>query len=93
MNGWLILAVIFYPIRTGVAPFALTFFRIDQFSAAASGLIMFLILWLYALPRDLAWDFGPIVWQSRFALPLTAYLCGLAVAGVLMSWTKRTGSK
>jgi hypothetical protein len=89
---WLIASVLFYPLTLAVS-FWLLFYanRRDQLSALASGLIVFLILWLYALPRDLVWDFGPIAWESRFVLPLTAYLCGLAVAALLMSWTRRPG--
>jgi hypothetical protein len=82
---WLTIAVIFYPIAA--SPYLFT--RRDRFSALASGLIVFLILWLYALPRDLAWSIGPLAWESRFVLPLTAYLSGLAVAALLMSWTKK----
>ena len=92
MNGrWLVLGVILYPLMAVVGPvwFSTLVGRLDRFSALASGLIAFLVLWLYALPRDLAWDVGPIAWESRFVLPLTAYLCGLAVAAVLMSWTTK----
>jgi hypothetical protein len=85
---WLTVAVVFYPITA--SPYL--FVRRDRFSALASGLVIFLILWLYVLPRDLAWSIGPVVWQSRFAWPLTAYLGGLAVAAVLMSRTKRTNN-
>jgi hypothetical protein len=84
---WTVLAVILYPIAlAGVGYFV---WRLDRLSALASGLITFLFLWLYALPRDLAWTFGPIAWESRFAMPLTAYLCGLVVTAVLMSWTRK----
>lgn len=85
MNPWLVIAVIFYPVAA--SPYFFT--RLDRFSALASGLIVFIVLWLYALPRELAWRLGPIDWESRFVLPLTAYLAGLLVAGVLMSWTSK----
>ena len=87
MSGWTILSVIFYPVAalwfTGFTS------RPDRYSALASGVIVFLILWLYALPSELAWSIGPLTWDSRFVLPVTAYLCGLAVAAILMSWTVR----
>lgn len=86
MNGWLILAVIFYPIAA--SPYFTH--RTDRFIAFAIALIVFLVLWLGVLPRDLAWNLGPVVWQSRFVLPLTAYLCGLAVAAVLVLMPKPT---
>jgi hypothetical protein len=80
MNRWWILVVILYPIST---------FRVywspKHFSALASGFIVALVLWLYALPRDFAWTF-PIEVAPRSALPLTAYLAGLAVAAILMHW-------
>jgi len=88
VNPWLVIAVIFYPVAA--SPYLFT--RLDRFSALASGLIVFLILWLYALPRDLALDLGPLQWHSRFVLPFTAYLCGLAVAALLMSWTSKRAS-
>ena len=89
---WLWLAVIFYPLTpafliylASVAPFYDPLpRRLDQFSAIASGFIIFLVLWLGVLPRDLTW---PSI-EPRFAVPLTAYLAGLAVAALLMSWTK-----
>jgi hypothetical protein len=88
MRGWgTVLLVILYPIALAAVGYFV--WQLDRFSALASGLITFLILWLYALPRDLAWNFGPIAWDSRFVLPLTAYLCGLVVAAVLMSWTRK----
>lgn len=64
------------------------FARLDRFNALASGFVVFLILWLYVLPRGLTWRMGSFVWESRFVLPLTAYLCGLAVAATLMAFTK-----
>ena len=79
---WIALAVAFYPLTATRYLFS----RLDRFSALASGLIVFLVLWLYVLPRDLAWRVGPLAWESRFVLPLTAYLCGLAVAAILMWW-------
>lgn len=84
---WLILAVIFYPFVALAPP--LLGVRLDRYGALASGLIVFLVLWLYALPRDLEWSLGPVAWASRFVVPLTAYLGGLAVAALLMSWTRR----
>lgn len=87
MKLWLILAVIFYPAAMFISYWT-PFTRIDRLSALASGLIVFMVLWLYLLPRNLAIEVGPIAWHSRFVLPLTAYLCGLVVAAVLMSWTK-----
>jgi len=86
---WWWLAVLFYPVA---AFFALAWFaipgRLDRFSALASGFIVFLVLWLGALPRELAWRLGDFYLEPRFAMPLTAYLIGLAIAAVLMSWTK-----
>jgi hypothetical protein len=81
---WLILGVVFYPITA--SPYL--FWRTDRFSALISGCIVALVLWLYALPRDLVWSYGSTeILSSRFALPLTAYLCGLIVASILMSFT------
>ncbi len=94
MSVWFIITVLLYPLTT-FASFAPTLllpwghWDLSRFSALASGLIVFLILWLYALPRDLQWSIGSIGWESRFVLPLTAYLAGLVVASVLLSWTKK----
>jgi hypothetical protein len=96
MNLWLVIMVLLYPITSlapAIVPEAAILIwgwppRLAQVSALASGLIIFLVLWLYALPRDLVWELGPLAWQSRFVLPLTAYLCGLVVAAVLMWWAK-----
>jgi hypothetical protein len=77
-----------YPFTLVLAGLSLTPFstRLDRISALVSGFIIFLVLWLYALPRDLAWRLGPLEWESRFVLPLSAYLAGLAVAAILMVW-------
>lgn len=83
-RAWVIIAVLLYPVLTTPYLFA----RLDRFNALASGFVVFLILWLYVLPRHLAWRLGVWVWESRFVLPLTAYLGGLAVAATLMSFTK-----
>jgi hypothetical protein len=94
---WLVISVILYPITSLlflVTPELAILFAwprsLSRYGALASGMIVCLILWLYALPRDLAWDIGPIAWESRFVLPLSAYLCGLSVVAMLMSWTRRT---
>lgn len=84
MSRWLILAVICYPITALPSHFPWVI-GLAKYSALASGLIVALVLWLYALPRDLAWTF-PIEVAPRFAVPLTAYLAGLIVAMVLMHW-------
>lgn len=81
---WLWLIVIFYPIAIFFSLNTGLFSRLDRFSALASGFIIFLVLWLGVLPRDLTW----LSIEPRFAVPLTAYLAGLAVAALLMSWTK-----
>lgn len=83
---WLGLAVLFYPVSAW--PVLALWTRLDRFSAVVSGLIVFLLLWLAFLPRDLAWP-APLALEPRFAVPLTAYLAGLAVAARLMSWTVR----
>jgi len=82
---WLWLAVLLYP--AALALYGLIG-RLDRFSALTSGLIVFLLLWLAFLPRDLTWP-APLTIEPRFAVPLTAYLAGLAVAALLMSWTVR----
>jgi hypothetical protein len=56
------------------------------FNALVSGLIVAVILWLYALPPDLSWTFASIEVGPRFAVPLTAYLIGLPIAAILMIW-------
>lgn len=85
---WLWLAVIFYPVTMILAlPSGGGFSRLDRFSAMASGFINFLVLWLGVLPRDLTW----LSIEPRFAVPLTAYLAGLGVAALLMSWTNERG--
>lgn len=85
MNVWLVLAVIFYPIAVFL-PGTLTWpiiGRLDRMSALAAGLLVFIVLWLYALPRDLGADI------DRLAMPFVAYLGGLIVAAVLMALTKK----
>lgn len=90
MRIWLILAVVFYPLFFLDYLLATVVGRSDRLSALVSGLIVFLVLWLYALPRDLAWRFGSVVWESRLVLPASAYLIGLAVAGLLMWFAETT---
>jgi hypothetical protein len=90
MSRWLILAVIFYPI-TALPSHVPWVIGLAKYSALASGLIVALVLWLYALPRDLAWTF-PIDIAPRFALPLTGYLAGLAVSVILMHWATEKGA-
>lgn len=84
MSWWLILAVIFYPI-TALPSHVPWVIGLAKYSALASGFVVALVLWLYALPRDFAWTL-PIEVTPRFALPLTAYVAGLAVAAILMHW-------
>jgi hypothetical protein len=95
---WLVIAIVFYPLTAGLyaSLYVLLAPRLDQFSALSSGVIVFLVLWLYALPREMEWRLGPLVWDSRFVLPLSAYLCGLVVASILMWFTtsdERTRSR
>ncbi len=85
MNGWWILVAIFYPITTFGFPWVNIEWPTKQFTALFVALVVALVLWLEALPRDLAWTF-PIDIAPRFAVPLTAYLAGLVVAMVLMHW-------
>jgi|CXWL01.1.fsa_nt_gi hypothetical protein len=88
MRGWYaILAIILYPLAI-VWPELFFMQRLDRVSALASGLIVFLILWLYALPRDLALSIGGGEVGPRFAVPLVAYLIGLATAAALFSLTR-----
>ncbi len=85
---WTITSVALCPITSCFFVF-LPWLSRARFSALASGLIVFLILWLYALPRDLALNTGPVAIESRFAVPLAAYAVGLAVAAILTSWAVR----
>lgn len=84
MRWWTILLVIFYPLAFFFAPWGIVS-RIDQLSALGSGCIVFTVLWLGILPADLSL---PLL-EPRFAAPLVAYMCGLVVVAVLMSWTTR----